>query len=156
MQNVVVEVSGIFCGYGGDVVPGSGGLGAAFSVAGVAAEAVLAGDVVTLPGGESCLKRIAGEDGLVDGGFVAEVEAENAPGDLWLVGVREDVEGGREAGVRDHIRAHGGAVCAEGPVCGRLSVDAEDEQGMMRGEVGGGVVGVVGVVADGNDHGGGG
>ncbi len=151
VADVVVEVLGVGDGAAGDDVPGATGFLAAFTHAGVAAEAVLAGDGVALLDEGVVGVGADGEDGGVDLLLGLEVDADDAPGDLGFVGVGEDLEGGFEAGVGDEVGAHVEAV-EDGPLGGGFAVEAHDEDGVVGAEVGGRVVGGVGVDAEGRDH----
>ena len=110
-----------------------------------------------------CAMSIAGLDLLIlslrsargdrgeDGVFVAKFQAHDAPGNLWLIGVRENFETGGEVGVRDQVWAHVEVMAfgVFGPRARRLAVDLEDENGMMRGDVGAGIAREIFIVADG-------
>ena len=118
----------------------------------MATEAILTRDGVALLD-----ERVVGVgtewlNGGVDLLLGLEVEADDAPGDLGFVGVGEDFEGGGEAGVGDEEGTHGVAARERGPLGGGFAVEAHDEEGVVVVEVGGRVVGGVGVGTEGGDH----
>src|SRR4029077_6919155 len=133
--------------------PGTASFPAAFAALVVTTKTVLLGDAESVldcggrssfPGRGDCT-----EDSL----FAAELESHDTPRNLWLVLVRENFENRREATMGKYVRTHVQTVAFGifGPALGRLAVDLEHEQRMMRGEIGGGIVRAVLVSTD-RDH----
>ena len=121
----------------------------AFAAYVVAAEAFLLCDSIAGLDLLILSMRSARGDRGEGGVFVAKFQAHDAPGNLWLIEVRENFETGGEAGVRDQIWANVEVVAfgVFGPRARRLPVDLEDEDGMMRGNVGVGVTREIFIVA---------
>src|ERR1700730_10812925 len=138
ITHVVGELIGRGRGLCREHGPGVARLLSSFAAHVVTAEAVLPSDQVTGLDRRHGSLGPRGRDRTKDSLLVAQLEPPHPPGDLWLVGMREDLEARRELGMRDHIRPHRVAVPLGilWPTRGRLSVHLEHEQRMMRGEVG--------------------
>ncbi len=118
----------------------------------VTAVAVLLRDPVAVhhrrTGGELAVGRNRAEDLAL----AAKVEAHNPERNLRLVAMGKHLERGNKAGVRDHVRSQLAAVVGLRPILLRLAVHRQHQHGMVRREIGGGVVAAIAVCAYGYDH----
>ena len=148
------EILGRGCSPGGEHQPWTVRFPSAFRSQVVAAKTILLRDAISILHLGIVGAGSAGGNCAEDVFCVAKLEAYDSPGNLRFVLMREDFEARREGGMRNHVRTHIAAVTCRilWPAGRRFSVDSEDEQGMVGGNVSIGIVGAVLVAAYGDDQ----
>src|ERR1700688_4495284 len=120
----------------------------------MAAETILFRDVEAVLHFAIARLRAARRDRSKNNFLLAKFNAQDFPGNLRLIHVRENFIARSELGLRNHVGPHarGMILGSLGPAGWRLAVYLEYKHGMMRHEVIMREVRAVPVIANGDDH----